>query len=146
MLLIFTQFSESCTIELEDWVVITGGSYEQFLVMLCNIDGWVQRLPDLNNYRYDHGCGHYVDTNKEIVRLLQNKTMERSKSKHFMQVYLVAGGRNNYGPINSTEILSNGDNKWTDVSPLPTAITGLRGVLGLNKIIMTGNKRQNQSI
>ena len=39
----------------------------------------------------------------------------------------------------STEILTHGDSKWTDVGPLPLALYGLRGVSINNKIIMTGN-------
>ena len=39
-------------------------------VSVYHIGGWVEDLPDLNTGREDHGCGHYVDTNNDIVRLV----------------------------------------------------------------------------
>ena len=39
-------------------------------VSMYDIGGWVKDLPDLNTGREDHGCGHYVDTNNDIVRLV----------------------------------------------------------------------------
>ena len=32
--------------------------------------GWIEDLPDLNTGRTKHGCGHYVDNNDDIVRLV----------------------------------------------------------------------------
>ena len=32
-----------------------------------NGGGWLEDLPDLNVGRFDHGCGHYVDSNNNNV-------------------------------------------------------------------------------
>ena len=61
-------FSDACTIEADDWVVVTGGWYTRTNVTEYDINGWRQEHPDLNTGRYDHGCGYYVNANKEIVR------------------------------------------------------------------------------
>ena len=39
-------------------------------VSVYHIGGWVEDLPDLNTGRWGHGCGHYVDNNNDIVRLV----------------------------------------------------------------------------
>ena len=63
-------FSAACTIQLEDKVIITGGECTATIVSVYNMEGWVENLPDLNTGRQDHGCGHYVDTDNNHVRLL----------------------------------------------------------------------------
>ena len=50
--------------------MVTGGEIYLKKVIVYNIDGWVEDLPDLNTGRIDHGCGHYVDNNNEIVGLV----------------------------------------------------------------------------
>ena len=70
-------FSGACTIELNDKVVVTGGVstgnyfsedyYVRRLVSVYNIGGWLEDLPDLNIGREQHGCGHYVDNNNNMV-------------------------------------------------------------------------------
>ena len=83
--LILTQSSEACAIELEDWVVVTGGhgpsSYTRY-VKLYNISGFVLDLPDLNQGRWDHGCGHYLDNNNEIVRNLLQQAKKAHHTSH----------------------------------------------------------------
>ena len=66
-------FSCACTIELEDKVIVTGGvPYPQMgqKVVEYNAYGWVKDLPDLNEKRGYHGCGHYVDNNNNMVNIL----------------------------------------------------------------------------
>ena len=67
-------FSDACTIQLEDWVVVTGGTDRDYkTVSIYDVNGWVEDLPDLNQARDEHGCGYYVDSNNDIVSLwLQN--------------------------------------------------------------------------
>ena len=36
-------------------------------VTAYDVDGWVEDLPDLMNYRNSHACGHYVDANNNMV-------------------------------------------------------------------------------
>jgi len=86
-----------------------------------NMDGWVQDLPDLNQGRYKHGCGHYVDNDNNLV-------------------YLVTGGWSGVIDLLSTEILRSGDSAWTDAGNLPSPMSALSGVSWQNKIIMTGGE------
>ena len=85
--------------------------------------GWVLDLPELNVGRFDHGCGHYVDSDLLTV------------------VYLITGGFDGISRLSSTEIMKRGpfgSSQWSLVGPLPTAATLLRGVSLNNRIIMTG--------
>ena len=134
--------SDACTIEADDWVVITGGWYTRTNVTEYDINGWRQEHPDLNTGRYDHGCGYYVNANKEIVRW----NILGFVSYFPVQVYLVAGGfyvDENYVRtyLASTEILTNGGSRWMDVEPLPSGAIGLQGVSVDNKIFMTGKSQ-----
>ena len=67
-----------------DVVVVTGGQYTdgstsssvfgllnyftRAEVSVYNSGGWVEDLPGLNTARYGHGCGHFVNTDNEVVR------------------------------------------------------------------------------
>ena len=109
----------SCSIQLDDQVVVTGGTNPKNKASVYNMDGWVQDLPDLNQGRYKHGCGHYVDNDNNLV-------------------YLVTGGWSGVIDLISTEILRSGDSAWTDAGNLPSPMSALSGVSWQNKIIMTG--------
>ena len=63
-------FREACSIQLDDKFIVTGGQYNMTTVSVYDIGGWVEDLPDLNDGRCNHGCGHYVDNNNDIVRLV----------------------------------------------------------------------------
>ena len=52
-------------------------------------------------------------------------------------MYLVAGGYND-GLIASTEILTEGDDKWIFVGSLPRAMSGIRAVSIDKNILVTG--------
>ena len=62
-------FSDACTIQLADWVVVTGGTWDGRTVSVYNVNGWVEDLPGLNQGRDEHGCGYYFDSNNDIVSL-----------------------------------------------------------------------------
>ena len=53
---------------MEDTVIITGGQYTESKVTVYNNVGWVADWPELNQGRYDHGCGHFVNTDNQVVR------------------------------------------------------------------------------
>ena len=36
-------------------------------VVVYDVDGFVEYLPNLFTKRMDHGCGHYVDSDDKIV-------------------------------------------------------------------------------
>ena len=55
---------------MEDTVIITGGQYTESKVTVYNTEGWVADWPELSQGRNGHGCGHFVNTNKKVVRQL----------------------------------------------------------------------------
>ena len=56
----------ACSIQLEDTVIVTGGSWSLTRVQEYNLQGSVARLPDLNTGRYGHACGYYVHNGKIV--------------------------------------------------------------------------------
>ena len=70
-------FSLACAIELENTVVVTGGSnYPNHVatVQVYNISGPQEQLPDLLTARYDHACAHYRDSQDRVVSIVCNIT------------------------------------------------------------------------
>ena len=63
--------SDSCTIQLKDKVIVTGGWSDYYLdarkVVAYNLDGWLEDLPDMIDLRYGHGCGHFTNTDGVLV-------------------------------------------------------------------------------
>ena len=56
-------FSEACAIELDDKVIVTGGVHNSLTVSVYNSAGWVEDLPNMQQGRFDHGCGHFINGN-----------------------------------------------------------------------------------
>ena len=56
-------YSYQCQIEMDDQVVIT--LYHKAKVF--NDNGWVKNFPEMNEKRWGHGCGFYINDNKEVV-------------------------------------------------------------------------------
>jgi len=50
-------------------ITITGGSDDgpSNKVSQYNIEGWVRDLPQLQEGRYSHGCGHYVNNDNDMA-------------------------------------------------------------------------------
>ena len=63
-------FRNACSIQFNEKVIVTGGASTKSTVSVYNFGGWVEDLPVLNTGRWYHGCGHYVDNNNDIVRLV----------------------------------------------------------------------------
>ena len=67
-------YRQACSIELDDKVIITGGWKSGGLgietVAVYDENGFVEYLPDMNFNRQDHGCGHYINSNNEIVSFI----------------------------------------------------------------------------
>ena len=59
-------FSEACAIELDDKVIVTGGVKNSLTVSVYNTVGWVEDLPKMQQGRFDHGCGHFINSNNEM--------------------------------------------------------------------------------
>ena len=60
--------SYACSIQLEEMVVVTGGRETWRHVTVYNTAGLLTELPDLEQGRSDHGCGHFVNTDNKLVR------------------------------------------------------------------------------
>ena len=58
----------ACSIELKEIVILTGGQYTESKVTVYNNEGFVADWPEVKTGRYSHGCGHFVNTNNEVVR------------------------------------------------------------------------------
>ena len=58
----------ACSIQMEETVIITGGDFKKNQVTVYNTEGWVADWPELNTGRWDHGCGHFVNTDNQVVR------------------------------------------------------------------------------
>ena len=63
-------FSYACSIELNDKVIVTGGINNLTRIDVYNIDGWIMELPNLITGRFNHECGHYVNTDNKMVNCL----------------------------------------------------------------------------
>ena len=63
---------QACAIELEEMVVISGGVYiqDERTVSVYTIEGRQRDLPKLNKGRWHHGCGHYQNSDNEMVSLV----------------------------------------------------------------------------
>ena len=118
---------------------MTGGLGTENQVSLYNEAGFLNPLPSMNEGRYDHGCGHYINNELELVDKIKNLDVMFKSCIPFisLQVFLVAGGF----LISSTEILIEGRDRWSCTESLPTTIEYLRGVSLNNDVIMTGLKK-----
>ena len=69
--LILILFRNACTIELNDKVIVTGGKYSLNRVEVYTLDGWIKELPELITGRFNHACGHYINTAGEKVKCIR---------------------------------------------------------------------------
>jgi len=114
--------SGQCTIQFEDYVVITGGWIGYSATVAAYDDnGFLYYLPSLLEGRAFHACGHYINDDGNMV-------------------YLVTGGAINSTTDTVTTELSINEEPWikSKFGNLPTPRHGLKGVSLNNKIFMTG--------
>ena len=57
-----------CSVQMEETVIITGGYDIKTKVTVYNTEGFLAKWPDMNTGRYSHGCGHFVNTDNQVVR------------------------------------------------------------------------------
>ena len=62
--------SYACAIELQDTVVVTGGSGPIATVQVYTISGLQEQLPDMLQRRNKHACAHYVDSQNRVVSII----------------------------------------------------------------------------
>ena len=58
-----------------DHVIVTGGSYDSHVraeVSVYNSQGWAEDYAGLNTGRKEHGCGHYINGDNNVVRVIFN--------------------------------------------------------------------------
>jgi len=112
---------QGCGIIDEDTIIITGGGYYgSNVVDRYNNQGFVEKLPELNEVRTSHGCGYFYRDGKKVL--------------------VVGGGY--YGAfmkkMRSTEMLTLGTTAWKTTSPLPKSIWSIGSVSINNKIYFIG--------
>ena len=63
------RLENACGIGLKETVVVTGGGslHSESTVEVYNTSGMVEQLPDMRTPRREHACGHYVDSNNQVV-------------------------------------------------------------------------------
>ena len=68
----------ACSIEMGDHVIVTGGRSGKYNtdfiraeVSVYNGQGWVEDWPSLDTERQQHGCGHYINSDNNVVIGLQ---------------------------------------------------------------------------
>ena len=49
--------------------ILTGGAFTKTTVSKYSQSGWIEDLPSLNTGRYWHGCGTYLDSSNQQVRI-----------------------------------------------------------------------------
>jgi len=112
----------ACSIGLPEMFILTGGESTGVTVSRYTTNGWMEDLPELNEWRDSHGCGYFY-----------NDDMQR--------VFLVAGGYINYHDVrSSTETLVEGDQAWNFQNPLPTGRVGVRAISLPDTVILTGGR------
>ena len=63
-------YSRACSIEEVDTVTMTGGAAKKTQVTRYAEDGTSQSLPNLNDGRENHACGHYTTSDNAIVKTM----------------------------------------------------------------------------
>eukprot|EP00091_Calanus_sinicus_P017868 TRINITY_DN3888_c0_g1_i2.p1 TRINITY_DN3888_c0_g1~~TRINITY_DN3888_c0_g1_i2.p1 ORF type:complete len:316 (-),score=66.45 TRINITY_DN3888_c0_g1_i2:89-1036(-) len=112
-----------------DSIIVTGGYQTKQQVSRYDINGFVEDLPDLIVRRAYHSCGSYLRADGSQVLLVAGGSM-----MDWMNTYL-----------DSTEVLTEGSSAWTLSSPLPRALSGLKGLNLGGRVYMTGGSDQENN-
>ena len=81
--MLYDCFRYACSIELKEMVILTGGTKEN-KVTVYNNKGFVEDWPELKTGRFNHGCGHFINTDNKVVRhiaLLRDDDREKSRGR-----------------------------------------------------------------
>ena len=70
----------ACAIEMPEQVILTGGIKTEYNVTVYNTEGFVEDWPHLKKGRSRHGCGHYVNTDKQMVSVITFKNINEKIS------------------------------------------------------------------
>ena len=131
--LIFDRYACAITDQHKKEVIITGGYDTGTTVSVYSPAGWQRDLAPLNQGRFDHACGSYVNGGKKV-----NHISVCLKVIFSCQFLMVTGGRSRSTLLDSTEIFS--DSVWRTVAgKLPGAMRGLRVATINNRVLSFGN-------
>ena len=87
-------FYQHCSVFVDDIVFLIGGESTRNTVLAISItDGTMEYLTPLRRERYKHACAHFTNEQGE-------------------KVIVVSGGGSKYGPVESTDIMTIGQNSW----------------------------------
>ena len=134
-------YSEACSINIGQTLLLTGGTYSLNRVSEYSEDGYLRDLPQLLQGRRNHGCSYFENEEGTKVDIDSN-----SCGVIIFQTFLVTGGYyedNDYNDLSSTELLVENSAKWIYSGVLPTPRDRLRGANIDQRVIMTGNKYNN---
>jgi len=110
----------ACSIQFDDYVVVTGGHNDLYKTRVYGESGWIENLGNLNVARRNHGCGHYYNDDSQLV-------------------YLVACGNGETGYDSaSSEILVTGTSEWSLVGDLAFPRHNVKGISINNNIFLIG--------
>ena len=70
----------ACSIELKEMVILTGGKNSKTKVTVYNNKGFVADWPELKTGRYEHGCGHFVNTDNKVVRHIDESRWQTTEN------------------------------------------------------------------
>ena len=81
--------TNACGIGMMDTVVVSGGGVvsSKSTVVVYNTSGMVEQLPNLRTPRRDHACGHYVDSNNQVVSWRHRQPAFNVKSGEFYTIF-----------------------------------------------------------
>ena len=122
-------------------MILTGGFYNKTQVTVYSSSGWVeyQKQAQLQTGRWNHACGHFVNTDNQVVRQQHyTDNIHLCGLHHHGQVYLVAGGHTGSSYTDTTETLEQGASAWTYAGPLRRAMSYLQAVYIDKIVISTG--------
>ena len=125
---------------MENSVIITGGYYSYTRVASYSHDGYLEDLPGLITGRSDHACGHFIDTQNNVVSC----PVFYWQLIIICKVLLVTGGqKSDFSRTDSTEILSEASSQWRLAQPLPSARSGLRIAQVEGRVLAIGDLSQD---
>ena len=138
--LFFDSFACSISDPDKEEVIITGNNWQTGnKVSVYGEDGWRRDLAPLNQGRFYHTCGSYINGG-EKVNIIQHSLCLKVPLNY--QFLMVTGGYTNTAPAgisDRAEIFS--DNVWKIVAgKLPIAARDLTGVTVDNRVLIFGNK------
>jgi len=118
---------DACSIQLQDSVILTGGWRNETRSVVAEYDmqGWMRDLPELNQGRASHSCGHFINDHEQMVYLVVSGFRGFEKEEIFRE-------------LQSTEFLVEGGETWLFGKNLRPNRQGPCGVSISNKFIISG--------